>query len=148
MTLVRTSKDLFPSFSSLFEDLAIRHSDGPRSNTIPANTTLPKVNIREDENGFVVEVAAPGMRKEDFSVQLDHDLLTVSSERSEEHQADEKIRYSRREFAFRPFRRSFALPGSADGEQISAVYERGILQINIPKKEEARPRPPKAIRIS
>ncbi|WP_286756943.1 Hsp20/alpha crystallin family protein [Roseivirga sp. UBA838] len=118
--------------SSLLDDFfGTDLSDWRSQNYSSTNTTLPKVNIKEDENGFVVEMAAPGLKKGDFNIQLDQNLLTISSEKQEEQkEADGKekdsTRYTRREFAYQAFTRSFTLPESAAGDKISASYEDGI----------------------
>ena len=87
------------------------------------------------------------MEKADFKINLENNVLTISSEKQEE-QKEEQDKYTRREFAYRAFQRSFTLPDSADSEKIEAKYENGVLQVNIPKKEEAKPQPPKLIEIS
>lgn len=148
MTLVTTNRNMFPSFSNLFDDfLNAEVGDWRRNNYSASNTTLPKVNIMEDDERFLVEMAAPGMEKGDFKVDLEHNLLTISSEKKEEAK-NETARFTQREFAYQAFQRSFTLPDSANGEKISARYENGILRVSIPKKEEARPKPPKTIKIS
>lgn len=148
MTIVKTNREALPSFSNLFDDFFNTElGNWRRSNFSDSNTTLPKVNIMEDDNEFRVEMAAPGMKKSDFSIELDHNLLTISSEKKEENTNGEG-RYSRREFAYHSFQRSFTLPDSANGEKIKASYKDGILEIGIPKKEEAKPKPPKTISIS
>lgn len=148
MALVRRNPDLFPSASNLFDEFFNTElSDWRRKNYSDSNTTLPKVNIKEDDDGFVVEMAAPGMTKGDFNIELNQNLLTISSERKEEDEKDLE-KYSRREFAYKSFCRSFTLPDSANGEKISAKYENGILVLTIPKKEEAKPKPPRSIKIS
>ncbi len=144
MTLVRSN---YPSFSSLFDDfLNTEMGDWKRQNYSSTQTTLPKVNIKEDEDKFTVEMAAPGMKKADFHIHLDQNALTISSEREAEDQSDEG-QYTRREFAYHAFRRSFTLPETADGEKIGASYKNGILSISIPKKEEAKPKPARTIAI-
>jgi len=145
MTLVRTN---YPVFGSLFDDfLNTEMDEWKRNNFSSTETTLPKVNIKEDDNGFEVEMAAPGMQKADFNIELDNNLLTISSEKKEDNKEDEG-KYARREFAYRSFQRSFTLPDSADEAKIGANYKNGILRISIPKKEEAKPKPPKSISIS
>lgn len=113
------------------------------------NTSVPAVNIKETEEGYAIEMAAPGMNKDDFKVDLDHNLLTISAEtKSEESDKDAEGKYTRREFNYRSFKRTFTLPETADGEKIHAAYKEGVLAIDIPKKEEAKPKPAKLIEIS
>ena len=148
MTLVRFNRDQFPSFGSFFDDFfGSELTDWRRSNFSSTDTTLPKVNIKEDVDGFAVEMAAPGMTKNDFDIHLDKNILTISSEKKEEINNNLE-KYTRKEYSYQSFQRSFTLPDIADGEKISAKYESGILTIGIPKKEEAKPRPPKSIKIS
>ena len=140
--------ELFPTWSGFFNDFfdkdLLDWSDKHFSNT---NTTLPAVNIKESENGFDVEMAVPGMKKEDFKINLDNNILCISSEKQVENQTNEG-KYSKKEFSYQSFSRSFALPVSADERNIKAKYENGILMIEIPKREEAKPKPPKVIDIS
>ncbi|MFM2293434.1 MAG: hypothetical protein RIS29_3247 [Bacteroidota bacterium] len=112
------------------------------------NTTLPSVNIKEDSEGYQVEVAAPGFDKGDFKLQVDGDTLTISSEKKVENETKDGERFTKREFSYQSFTRSFTLPQVADSEQISANYEKGILNVRIPKKEEAKPKPARLIEIN
>lgn len=144
MTLIRTN---YPTLSNLFDDfLNTESGNWRRRNYSSTDTTLPKVNIKENDNGFVVEIAAPGMKKKDFNILLDKDILTISSEKNEE--TENGSTYLRREFDYQSFQREFTLPDTADGEKINGAYENGILTISIPKKEEAKPKPAKTISIS
>ena len=94
-------------------------------------------------------MAAPGMNKDDFKVELDGNLLTIVSEKNQENEVKEGERYSRREFSYQSFQRSFQLPKEVvDADKIEAKYENGVLRLLIPKKEEAKPRPPKTIQIN
>lgn len=109
---------------------------------------MPKVNIVEDNDNFRVEVAAPGMKKDDFHVELDNDMLTISSEvthESEDNHNDQ--RYNRKEFSYHSFKRSFYLPNTVESDKIEAKYNDGILSLVIPKKEEAKRKPVKKISI-
>ena len=118
-------------------------------NNSTTNTTIPAVNVREDNDNFYVEVAAPGMKKEDFSVELDGSTLTISSEHENREEQKEGEKYSRREFSYQSFQRVFELPAHVvDAEHIEAKYENGLLHLTVPKKEEAKQRPPRMIRIS
>ncbi len=96
----------------------------------------PATNIYETEESFVVELAVPGMQKEDFAIQLEKDTLTVSTEKEE--MENDGMKYTRREFKTASFKRSFILPKTVDVEKIDAVYEQGILRVHLPKKEEAK----------
>ena len=111
------------------------------------NTTLPAVNVKEDNEKFQVEVAAPGLKKEDFKIELHNNLLSISSEKKEENKQEEG-NYSRREFSYQSFVRSFTLPNTVDGDKIAASYADGVLTLNIPKKEEAKPKPSRLVQIS
>ena len=144
MSLVRFSNQVPSMFDRLFEgDLF----DWSNRNFSTTNTTLPSVNIKENNDGFEVEVAAPGFDKGDFKLELNHDLLTISSEKKVENETKEGERYTKREFSYQSFTRSFTLPNIADGDKIAANYENGILKISIPKKEEAKPKPMRVIDI-
>ncbi|NOY96234.1 MAG: Hsp20/alpha crystallin family protein [Chlorobi bacterium] len=145
MTLARFSNQ-FPSlFNRFFEDDLFDWSNRNFSST---NTTLPSVNIRENPEGFEVEMAAPGLEKSDFKIELNNDVLTISSEKKVEDETKEGEQFTKREFSYQSFSRSFTLPVTANNEKISAKYENGILTVSIPKKEEAKPKPVKQIAIS
>ncbi len=108
--------------------------------------TLPSVNVVETEDGFRIEVAAPGLKKSDFKVNLDHNQLSISAEaKKEEEKTTEK--YTRQEFKYTSFQRVFSLPNTIDGEKIEAGYEDGILKISLPKREEAKVKPSRTISI-
>jgi HSP20 family protein len=110
------------------------------------NANVPPVNIRETDTAFEVELSAPGKKKEDFVIDLENDLLTISSEHTEE-KTEGQGKYTRREFSHTSFRRAFTLPETAKDDNIKASYENGILKISIPKKEEALPKPKRQIDI-
>lgn len=149
MTLARISDRLFPTVPSFLDNFFSRDlMDWSNSNFSSTNSTLPAVNIRETDESFMIEVAAPGLSKENFKVNLDRDRLEISSEMKEEkNESDQK--YSRREFSYQSFQRSFTLPeGTVDGDKISARYTDGILFVTIPKREEVKPKPARAIEIN
>ena len=135
-----------PSKSSFFDDFMMRDLFG-WDNWSNEGSSLPKVNIVETNDEFRVEMAAPGMRKEDFHVELDNDTLTIHSEFSSENN-DENSTYTRREFNYQSFKRSFYLPNTVEADKIKARYKDGILSLEIPKKEEAKRKPVKSISIS
>jgi HSP20 family protein len=143
MNLIKRNNFL-PS-SSLFDDFLTRDLfDGWNSE----GSNVPRVNIVETNDEFVVEMAAPGREKEDFQVELDNDMLTISSEVSDNVENSNGQSFTRKEFSYRSFRRSFYLPNSVEADKIEAKYKDGILKLVIPKKEEAKKKPAKTIAIS
>ena len=148
MSIIKRN-EFFPGLS-LFDDFFVRDvGNWGVNNNSSTNTTIPLVNIKETNENFEVEMAAPGMNKEDFKVELDGNVLTITSERKDENEVKEGERYSRREFSYQSFQRLFQLPKEVvDADKIEAKYENGVLRLVIPKKEEAKPRPPKMIQIN
>lgn len=138
--------DQFPSVFNRFLENDL--FDWSTRNFSDTNTTLPSVNIKEDVNGFEVDMAAPGFEKKDFKIELLNNLLTISSEKKVETETNEGQQFTRQEFSYQSFSRSFTLPNTVEGEKIMARYENGILKVVIPKKEEAKPRPVKQIEIN
>lgn len=108
---------------------------------------IPAVNITESKDNFTIEVAAPGLNKEDFKINIENNLLTISSEKKNEKEDKEK-NYVRREFSYSCFKRSFVLPDTVQIDGIKAAHKDGILMVEIPKKEEAKEKPPREIQIS
>ncbi|WP_341835666.1 Hsp20/alpha crystallin family protein [Chitinophaga pollutisoli] len=102
--------------------------------------TVPAVNISEDKDAFKIAMAAPGMKKEDFRIDVSDDLLTISAE-NESQQEDKKDNYRKQEYSFSSFTRSFQVPESVVASKIEAKYTDGILEISLPKKEETKPNP-------
>lgn len=141
MSIVRRSNLLFPSLAhEMFKPDWFGGIDNFR-------TAFPAVNIRENEKDFVLELAIPGRKKEEFNIEVDNHVLTVSIEtRNETEVKDES--FSRREFAYGSFKRAFTLPETVNEEHIDAAYTDGILQFTLPKKEEALPKPKRLIEIA
>lgn len=131
-------------FDRFFENDLFDWSNRNYSNT---NTTLPAVNIKEDKDGFEVEMSAPGLDKKDFKIEINNKVLTISSEKTVENEAKEGEQFTRREFSYQSFNRSFTLPETVEDNRIKAKYEKGILYVSIPKKEEAKPKPVRQIDI-
>ncbi len=98
---------------------------------------LPAVNVAEYEQGFDIELSVPGFKKEDFKINLDKNLLTVSAEIKQEEGVEGKT-YSKKEFGSNSFSRTFTLPESVDQNNIEATYINGILTLTVAKKEEAK----------
>lgn len=145
MTLIRYN-NRFPKF---FDDFFGKELDEWVSGN-NARTSLPAVNVKETENGFDVEVAAPGLKKEDFKVEIENDLLIISSEKKEKHEEKDKDgKYTQREFSYQSFKRSFRLPKNAiDADKVQARYEHGVLHLSLPKREEVKPKPARQIEIA
>ena len=97
---------------------------------------IPSVNVKESDESFILEVAAPGIRKEDFKISLEKDHIKISSEVESKDEENVEGRYTRREFNYSAFSRSFFLPKSIDKDAITANYENGVLTVVLPKKAE------------
>lgn len=106
---------------------------------------IPAVNVIENNEGFEIEVAAPGFEKSDFKINLSNNVLTIASHKEEKSESEKN--YTKKEFSYASFERVFTLPNSVEGERIEASYLNGVLRIAIPKREEAKVKPPKAIEI-
>lgn len=128
----------FPSMNSVFDDLFSKDLfDWNDKNFAAYGTTLPSANIKETSKDVKIDIAVPGMQKEDFQIELDHNVLSVRSEKSNEsEEKDKKGNYSRKEFNYQSFYRSFSLPDSVDEEKIAATYQDGILHIEVGKRKE------------
>mgnify|MGYP000315482527 CR=1 FL=1 len=134
---------------SVFDDMFRTDWLGGTTNVNSIGTSIPAVNIREDDDSFNVQVAAPGKSKEDFNIELDNDVLTISAEEKKENETTDKNgRFTRKEFSYSNFKRSFSLPDSVDSARISASYNNGVLEIALPKKEEAKVQAKRLIDIS
>ena len=140
MTLVKfsngnTSQALSPLFNDVFESFF--NTDSFVSDRLI--TRVPAVNIAETENEFHIELAVPGMKKDDFKINLDRNILSISAEtKSENEETSQDKRYNRREYSYNSFVRTFTLPDTADYANISAEYVDGILKVAVAKKEEAK----------
>ncbi len=140
------SSNLSP-WTSLIDDIFNREMSSVFSQNFNTGLSLPKVNIKESADAYYVEMAAPGIKKSDFKIDLDNQLLTISTE-VEEKNEESNENFTRREFGYSSFKRSFALPETVDDSKIKAEYKEGILSIHLPKKEEAKQKPPRNIQIS
>lgn len=146
MSIIKRDVGYAPTLSNFFDDFFTRDLFNWPS-TSSTGTSIPKVNIFETDSEFHVEMAAPGMAKDDFKVELDNNQLTISSQKESES-ADENKNYQRQEYSYQSFSRTFHLPDSAEPEKINAKYVDGVLNLVIPKKEEAKRKPIKTIKIS
>ncbi|MFT4032251.1 MAG: Hsp20/alpha crystallin family protein [Siphonobacter sp.] len=127
-----------PSLHRFFND------DFFNSFNVPASkndwNSLPAVNVKENEGTFQLEVAAPGLKKEDFKISVHENRLVISAKKETKSEETQE-QYSRKEFSYNSFQRSFVLPKTIDGEKIEATYTDGILSVTLPKKEEAKAQP-------
>ena len=148
MSLIKRNGQNFPAIPSLFDDLFSRELfNWGTNNYSSTSTTMPSVNIREEDGSYEVEVAAPGMNKQDFNITLDGNLLTISSAKEQQNEKQQE-KYTRREFSYQSFSRTFTLQKDVmDTEKIQAKYEDGVLHLLIPKKEQAKQKQPKQIEI-
>ena len=150
MTLLKRPDSYYPSIPSLIDSLFSRDwMDWSTSNYSSTNTTLPAVNVKETDDEYTLEVAAPGMKKDDFKINLENNQLTISSELKKEKENKEEDIFTRREFSYQSFLRSFSIPENVvEGEKITAKYSDGILTVKLPKREEVKPKPAREIKIS
>ena len=133
----------FPSFPGLIEDFM--SSEGMFKKEFAGY--VPAANIAEAGDHFSIELSAPGFTKEDLKVEVENSTLTVSGEARKESREEGKS-YTRKEYGFGSFRRAFSLPKTVDTDKIEASYENGILRIIIGKKDEAKAKPAREIKIS
>jgi len=148
MSLIKKNRNSFNTVPALFDDFIGRDLfNWGNSNYSSTQTTVPMVNIKESADNFEVEVAAPGMDKKDFKIQLDNNLLVISSQKENEEETQQDG-YSRREFSYQSFQRSFLLPKDVvDHDGILASYENGLLRLTLPQKEEAKQKGPRLIDV-
>jgi HSP20 family protein len=149
MTAIQKNSGYAPLIRNFFDDFLTRDLfDTDWLSNSETGTTIPKVNIHESERDFTVEVAAPGMNKDDFEVTIDNNLLTITSELRKEEKNITETKYTRKEFSYQSFQRTFTLPDTVDANKIAAKYNNGILELLLPKREEAMKKPVKTIKIS
>lgn len=134
-------------WAGFIDELFSENAHAVKNTDFNNGLSQPKVNIKESEDAFVLEMAVPGYKKSDFQVGIENEELSVSAK----IEIDEKKKsegFSRREFSYASFKRTFLLPETVDESVIKASYLDGILTISIPKKEEAKPKPARTIEIS
>ncbi|HWY36292.1 MAG TPA: Hsp20/alpha crystallin family protein [Nitrosopumilaceae archaeon] len=145
MTLVKSNGNLFPTLlSDLFDNGRFLNN---RWFEKEFDQSLPAVNIKENSKEFAVEFAAPGFKKSDFKINVEENVLTISAEKESEKN-EESESYTRKEFSYNSFSRSFTLPQTVIADKIDAKYNDGILKLSIPKKEETKTLPKKEIKVA
>jgi HSP20 family protein len=137
MSLVKFNSDrknnaLMPGFNDIFENF---FNDSMFNDRMVSR--LPAANISESAEEYHIELAAPGLKKDQFKLRVDDQVLSIAVEQQQENSENNR-RYNKREFSYSSFVRSFTLPESADDARITAEYSDGVLKINVPKKEEAK----------
>ena len=146
MSLVKSNQkeELFPSLLSDFFDnnRFFRNPWFEREFT----NSLPAVNIKEDGKQFDIEFAAPGFNKNDFKINVENNVMTVSAEKKDEKNEENK-RFTRKEFNYSSFSRSFTLPQSVNSDKIDAKYTDGVLHLQVPKKDQVKDSPTKEIKV-
>jgi HSP20 family protein len=149
MTLVKFNRKnempVFSTFSNMLDNLFER--EFPDIFRSEPSHTVPAVNVIESKDGFILELAAPGMDKNDFRLKMEHNILSITGQK-ENNKEENDSKYTRKEFSYCSFERSFTLPNTVNSENINASYENGVLKISLPKKEEAKEKPVKEISIS
>jgi HSP20 family protein len=147
-SLSNTNSNLnFPTWSTWLDDIFNRDLPSVFTSNFNTGITLPKVNIKETADAFIVDMAVPGLKKSDFHIDLENQLLSISSEIKEEKELKDD-NFTRREFGYSSFKRTFTLPETVNDDKINASYTDGILSILLPKKEEAKQKPARTIKIS
>jgi HSP20 family protein len=152
MTLIKKRKKSGGNYPSLSSDFFGNRFFSPGfldfdTDLWNENIQMPPANISESSKEYKLEISVPGLKKDDFKIEVGSGALTISSEREEES-GEEKENYTRKEFSYQSFERSFPLPDNVKDDEIIAKYEDGVLTITIPKKEISISRGKKAIKVS
>ena len=143
-TKTKKSRDLSKSLKSYFNDKELLFSHCNPEGEF--ESTVPSVNIKENEREFNIELAAPGFNKNDLKVDVDDNVLTITAEGREEKKEEDEL-YTKKEFSYNSFYRSFMLPQSIDAEKVAAKYADGILKLSISKNEKATALSMKKVKI-
>ncbi|SHH61534.1 Hsp20/alpha crystallin family protein [Winogradskyella jejuensis] len=136
-----------PSLSSWMDDIFNRTFNNDLVSNFNTGITLPAVNVLDNDEEYIVEMAVPGLKKSDFDINLDNQMLSISAEINKSSE-DSNENYTRREFGYSLFKRTFSLPETVEVDKINAKYEDGILKVLLPKRDEAKKKPIKQIKIS
>jgi len=149
MSIVKRGGWPYSDMPGLFNDFFSRDLwNWGLENNSTTNTSIPSINVKETNNHYEVELAAPGMEKKDFKIELDGSALTISSQKQNETEEREGETYSRKEFNYQSFYRTFHLPKEVvNADKIQAKYENGLLRLEVPKREEAKQKPARLIDI-
>lgn len=143
---VETNFNLLPSLPSWFDDMLGKGLEAEFRRNFNNGITLPAVNVIDHDDEFIINMAVPGLKKSDFDVTIDDNLLSIGFEAKTDLEEKHK-NYTRREFGYSSFNRTFNVPDSVNFDEISASYEDGILKIQLSKREEAKKKPSKKLTI-
>ena len=135
-----------PSLSSWMDDILNKNSANHFVSNYNTGITLPAVNVLDNAEEYIVEMAVPGLKKSDFDINLDNQMLTISAELNEEKENTSK-NYTRREFGYSSFKRTFSLPETVKIDKIEAKYDEGLLRVLLPKRDEAKKKPSRQIKV-
>jgi len=136
-----------PSLPSLFDDILGRSFGTEFMSNFNTGLTLPAVNVKDTANEYIVEMAVPGLEKSNFDINIDNNVLSIAAESKTENNTESE-NYTRREFGYSSFKRTFAIPDSVNAEKITASYKEGILKVLLPKHDDAKKKPIKSIKIN
>ena len=142
------SFNLLPTFPSWIDEVINKNFGTEFMPNFNTGLTSPAVNVLDTANNYLVEMAVPGLKKSDFNISLDNQLLSISAELKSEYEDVDNENYTRREFGYSSFKRTFTLPESVETDKISAKYDDGILKVTLPKREEEKKKPLKNIEVS
>ena len=140
--------NMLPAFPSWIDEVINKNLGTEFMSNFNTGITLPAVNVLDTANDFLVEMAVPGLKKSDFDINIDNQLLSISAEVNSEYEDVDNENYTRREFGYSSFKRTFTLPDSVETDKNSAKYDDGILKVTLPKREEAKKKPLKSIKVS
>lgn len=140
--------NMLPTFPSWIDEVINKNFGTEFMSNFNTGMTLPAVNVLDTANDYLVEMAVPGLKKSDFNISVDNLLLSISAEVKSEYENIDNENYTRREFGYSSFKRTFTLPESVETDKISAKYDDGILKVTLPKREEAKKKPLKNIKVS
>jgi HSP20 family protein len=135
-----------PNISSWIDDIFNSNFGNEFVSNFNTGITLPAVNVLDNDEEYIVEMAVPGLKKSDFDVSIDNQMLSISAELNTENE-DSDENYTRREFGYSSFKRKFSLPETVETEKIKAKYEEGLLKVLLPKRDEAKKKSIKQIKI-
>jgi HSP20 family protein len=137
----------YPTLTSWVDDILNNNFGNEFVSNFNTGISLPAVNVMEHDDNYIVEMAIPGLKKSDFDISLDNQILSISAETKEEKEEEDNY-YTRREFGYSSFKRTFRLPKTVEIDKISAKYNEGILKVELPKRDEAKKKPIQSIKVS